>query len=124
MHEFSICQHLFQLIHQHAKQRRVRRVHVAIGALAAIDQAALRFAFDVAKAAAHLADAELLIATVAAPAHCSQCGVHTTVSNLLAICSACGAPLTVAVDDTTTALQLVNIEVEPCVDTAVVVHHS
>lgn len=71
LHELTLAANLLDLTEEHARASglvRVERVHVAIGALAAVDEDALAFAFEVARRGTVAATAVLVIERVVAGA--------------------------------------------------------
>ena len=90
MHELSITRNIVAIVGEHAGPRRVTRVRLEAGALAAVVPEALLFCFDVASRGTVLEGAALEIITVPGRAACLDCGVEAALEGLLARC-ACGS---------------------------------
>lgn len=76
MHELSLAADLLELTERHAQASglvQVLRVHLALGALAPVDEEALTFAFEVARRGTVAESAELHIERVAGRASCQSC---------------------------------------------------
>jgi hydrogenase nickel incorporation protein HypA/HybF len=85
MHELGITQNIIAIVAEHAKDRKVLKVTLQIGALSAI-----RFCFDVCAEGTPVAGAQLEIETIAGLGKCNPCGKELTLSILAGTC-ACGS---------------------------------
>lgn len=93
MHELSLCESILDTIITRTRQQgfsRVRRVWLEIGALANVELAALRFAFEVVRENTLAATAELEIITLPGRAWCLDCAQAVTVHALYDPCPLCG----------------------------------
>jgi hydrogenase nickel incorporation protein HypA/HybF len=90
MHEMSITRNIVAIVSEHAGRRRVTRVRLEVGALAAVVPEALLFCFDVASAGTVLEGATLEIIAVPGRALCRECGAENAVEGLVARCT-CGS---------------------------------
>ena len=94
MHELSLCQAIIETMQQGAAEHHyetVKGVRLEIGPFAAVDEAALRFAFDVAKENTLAAGARLEIIKPAATAHCRACGQESEIAQRFDPCPRCGS---------------------------------
>jgi len=92
MHELGIATDLLGMVEEQAGRAgmvRVARVCLELGVLAPVDTEALGLAFELARVADPVRDAELVITRVPAEATCRDCGAVTEVDDALALCSAC-----------------------------------
>jgi|KBSSwiStaDraftv2_1062776.scaffolds.fasta_scaffold1825772_2 hydrogenase nickel incorporation protein HypA/HybF len=92
MHELSLTRSIVAIVSESAGARRVTRVRLEVGALAAVVPEALLFCFDVASRGTVLEGATLEIITVPGRALCRECGSETALLGLLGRC-ACGSRL-------------------------------
>jgi hydrogenase nickel incorporation protein HypA/HybF len=76
---------------QHARPCLVRTVRLEIGALAAVELDALRFAFEVVKRGSVAEDAELEIVHVPGSAWCMQCSRSVAIAERTEPCPECGS---------------------------------
>jgi hydrogenase nickel incorporation protein HypA/HybF len=90
MHELALVESVIDMVAEHAKGRRVRRVRLEIGKLTCVAPHAIRFCFDVAAAATPLDGARLEIVEIEARARCRACGETFVQETLWASCQ-CGA---------------------------------
>ena len=94
MHEMSLCESIVQIIEEQARTAHfdaVRRVVLDIGALSAVDVAALRFCFDAVAAQGVARGAVLDIRTVPATAWCMACAEVVDINRRDAACPRCGS---------------------------------
>ncbi len=99
MHELSLCQSLIRLIEDQLRQERgalrVTEVALEIGAAAAIDPEALRFAFPIAARGTPAEGAALSISEVPLRLRCTACGhIYAPEPGPMALsapCPDCGA---------------------------------
>ncbi len=95
MHELTLAASLLELIEQHASANglsKVVRVHLTLGALAAVDEQALTFGFEVARRGTVAETAELCLERVAGRGACETCGVEVALEARGGACPACGTP--------------------------------
>jgi len=90
MHELTLTQSIVEMVAEHARGRRVRRVTLEVGRLTCIMPSALQFCFEVATLGTALEGASLDIIEIEAQARCSVCGDTFVQDELRAPCS-CGA---------------------------------
>jgi hydrogenase nickel incorporation protein HypA/HybF len=90
MHELGIVASIVETCEARAEGRRVLRVVVAIGQLAAVVPDALRFAFDVATEGTLVEGAALEVTTIPAVGACAACGAEVPMPTGLGVC-ACGS---------------------------------
>lgn len=90
VHEFALAQELVRLAGQHAGTRRVTRLVVEIGALAAVQTEALRMGYDLSVAGTPLEGSELILREVPGLAHCRECQLEVELASPLAPCPRCG----------------------------------
>lgn len=94
MHELSITRNVVAIACERAGARRVRAVHLRIGALAGIDIPAVRYCYDLCTSGTVAAGSELVIEEVTGAAKCTECGVEQIVHDLRLRCPCPrGAPL-------------------------------
>lgn len=94
MHEMALCEGIVQCLEEEARRqhfRRVRRVHLSVGALATVELDALRFCYEVV-ARGGIADAStLIVERVPGTAWCLQCCAAIELEDRLAPCPTCGS---------------------------------
>lgn len=94
MHELSLCEGILQVLENSADTQgfnKVKTVWLEIGALAGVEQSALRFHFDIVTRDT-LADTAILeIIDVPAEAWCMQCAKLVPVTQRYDACSDCGS---------------------------------
>lgn len=92
MHELTLCRYLIEIVEHEANLRNVRRIHkiyLEIGKLAAIEKKAFLFAFDVASKDTIANNARLEIIEVDGAAHCHHCNKVTKLSQRYSSCQFC-----------------------------------
>lgn len=98
MHELGVTRRLVKLVEDEARARRltrVKRVRLELGALAGIEDEALRFNFRAAAQGTVAQDAELDIVSCPDRAWCPQCRAEIMVASRDQPCPACKSwPLT------------------------------
>nr|WP_318384395.1 hydrogenase maturation nickel metallochaperone HypA [uncultured Enterobacter sp.] len=113
MHELSLCQNALAIVLEQAAQHRARRVTgvwLEVGALACVEETALRFSFDAVCRHTQAQGCELHITHSAAQAWCWDCSASVTVMQHDAPCPLCqGVRLHMQSGD---ALRVKSIEVE------------
>jgi hydrogenase nickel incorporation protein HypA/HybF len=93
MHELSLCLSMAELIEQQARQhnaQRVTKVWLEIGALACIEEQALRFSFSSAVRGTLAENSELLLSQLPAQAWCWDCGLSVEIDRHATPCPHCG----------------------------------
>lgn len=94
MHEMALCEGLVQALEEQALTEgfsRVHRVWLEIGALAAVEPAALRFNFDIVTNGTVAEQARLEIIEVAGTAWCMSCAQSVPVTRFGSGCPHCGS---------------------------------
>jgi len=94
MHELSLCEGIVQVLEHSAETQgfnKVKTVWLEIGALAGVEQSALRFHFDIVTRGTLAEAAQLEIIDIPAQAWCLQCSKLVTVSQRYDACSDCGS---------------------------------
>lgn len=113
MHELSLCRSIFDIIHQtlaEKKYRRVKKITLALGQLAAVEKSALTLAFDVMKKGTVVESAALVYIDVPGQAICNHCHQTVFIHQYYDPCHICGHyALTVIQGD---VLQIESMEVE------------
>ncbi|MEE4361157.1 MAG: hydrogenase maturation nickel metallochaperone HypA [Pseudomonadales bacterium] len=92
MHELGLCMDIVQCIEEAARREgfeRVHRVHLEIGAFAAVEVSALRFCYDAVTRDTVAAGSSLDIDRVAGEARCERCGRTVALSRLGDPCPRC-----------------------------------
>ena len=94
MHELSLTQNLVEIAAEHARRAgatAIRSITLEIGDLCGALPEALEFAFDVCRSGTLAAEATLIIRRVAGRGRCAACAADAEVTQLTAVCPACGA---------------------------------
>lgn len=86
----SICQSVVAAVSERAGDRRVVRVVLEIGTLAAVVPDALHFCFDLATEGTVLEGATLEVVTIEGAARCRSCGAEVPLRSLVERCG-CGS---------------------------------
>ncbi len=90
MHEMGITQSIVAIVSEQAAGRKVRRVTLEIGKLAAIMPESIRFCFDVVSQGSALDGAALDIIEIPGRARCLACGAEVALTEPFGRCS-CGS---------------------------------
>ncbi len=90
MHELGITHDIIAIVAEHAKDRKVSKVTLQIGALSAIIPESIRFCFDVCAEGTIVEGAQLEIETVAGLGRCNSCGREIPLGVLAGNCP-CGS---------------------------------
>jgi hydrogenase nickel incorporation protein HypA/HybF len=90
MHEMGITQSIVAIVAEQAAGRKVTRVTLEIGKLAAIMPEAIRFCFDIVAEGSALDGASLDIIEVPGRGRCLDCGAEVALSQIFSRC-ACGS---------------------------------
>lgn len=94
MHEMSLAEGVLGVIQEAARTHQpctVRTVRLEIGALAAVELEALRFAFEVVKRGSVAEGAQLDIVHVPGSAWCMQCSRSVAIAERGEPCPECGS---------------------------------
>jgi hydrogenase nickel incorporation protein HypA/HybF len=91
MHEMSLAEGVLQVVEEAAQARPVRMVRLEIGALAAVELEALRFAFEVVKHGSVAAQATLDIVATPGAAWCMRCCASVPIAGRGDACPHCGS---------------------------------
>ena len=96
MHELSIAMSILDMAEEEAERQggvRVQAIHLRLGPLSGVVKEALLGAYDLAREASTLEDAELIIEEVPILASCPSCGTTRPVISVQHLCCAeCGTP--------------------------------
>lgn len=93
MHELTLCRTMLEIINEHVSEkncRSVKKIVLEIGQLAAVDEAALRFGFEVICKETIAERASLEIIAVEARAICDACQKTVTLKQYYDACESCG----------------------------------
>lgn len=110
MHELALADAIVTIAAENARDRRVARVELEVGALRQVVPDALTFAFELCAAGTPAEGAELAIDEVPARVACRACGEETQVVAFPFACARCGS-LDVEVKDGQ-QFQVVALELE------------
>ena len=92
MHELSLCRAMLDLVNEHVAGKEIARVTsiaLEVGQLAAIDESALRFSFDVVTKGTVAENARLDIIRIEGQASCSVCKKTITLKRYYDACPLC-----------------------------------
>lgn len=89
MHELGLTMEIVDIAVERAEGRRVKKLRVGVGALAAVVPDSLRFCFEVCAKDTVLEGAELLLEKVAGVGRCRACGAEVPLTVPYGEC-ACG----------------------------------
>ncbi|ODU04036.1 MAG: hydrogenase expression protein HupH [Pseudonocardia sp. SCN 72-86] len=90
MHELSICRSISGIVERHAAGRRVRTIHVRVGALRQIVPDTLVYCWSLVSEDTPLAGSEMRVEGVPAMVHCIPCDHSRTISEPFMTCDRCG----------------------------------
>lgn len=93
MHELSLCRAILDIINEHiaGKQcKRVKKITIEIGQLAAVNESALRFGFEAITKGTVAEQADLDIITLQGEAICELCQKKVTLQHYYDPCKTCG----------------------------------
>lgn len=93
MHELSLCRSILDIINEHlpAKNgRRIKKISLEIGQLAAVDESALCFCFEAIAKGTIAEDAILDISHIEGLALCVRCQKTVTLKHYYDACQSCG----------------------------------
>ncbi len=113
MHEMALAEGVLQLVDRTAARegaRRVRRVVLEIGRLAAVEPEALRFCFDLVMTDSIAQGAELEIIDIPGVGWCPSCQGSVPMAALYADCPNCGGYHLQITDGTQMRVREIEIE--------------
>lgn len=93
MHEMTIAQNIIRIVEESRGKEAFEKVHsisIEIGALAAVDSAALQFSFEAAIEHTPLQGARLVIFNIEGIALCSECNQQVRIQQYYDACPLCG----------------------------------
>lgn len=93
MHEMSLAESILGIIEEAAERQgftRVREVRLEIGALAGVEQEALRFCLDVVLKGSVAEGARVKVLPTPGQGWCMQCGESVPIASLYDACPRCG----------------------------------
>jgi hydrogenase nickel incorporation protein HypA/HybF len=113
MHEAGIVESILEIaisttVEQNANS--IRKIHVQVGKMNAVDPSALIFAFDILKENTKASCAELIIYEVPITVECSKCLTIFEVEDFNVICPKCSSTDTTIIKGN--ELNVVSLEVE------------
>ncbi|HPC47437.1 MAG TPA: hydrogenase maturation nickel metallochaperone HypA [Deltaproteobacteria bacterium] len=114
MHEMSLVLSLLDIVEEYAQRygfKRATTIRLSLGALAGIDEKALRFAFDVASEGTRAQGARLEMDIRPIVLECLECGREFTAREFPLACEACGSSQTVIMSGTE-ELKVVDMDVD------------
>lgn len=86
MHELSITRNIVAIACEQAGARRVRAVHVRVGALTGVDVSAVRFCYDLCTEGTVAAGSRLEVEHVPGAGRCTDCQRELTLEHPIGIC--------------------------------------
>ena len=113
MHEMGITQSIVAIVAEQAAGRKVTRVTLEIGKLAAIMPDAIRFCFDVVAKGSALDGAVLDIIEVPGRARCLDCGGDLVLTEIFERCS-CGSRRLERISGEELNIKSMEMEAIPC----------
>lgn len=93
MHELSLCRNLLDIINAYAQGKPVKgitKITLEVGQLAAVDESALRFGFEMSAKGTLAENAVLDIIMVEGQALCNACHQHVKLRHYYDACQNCG----------------------------------
>lgn len=94
MHELWLCNNILEIINQHVAGKlfkRIKKIYLEIGELAAVEKSALFFSFNVIAQGTIAKDAVLEIITIPGKARCDACQKMVKVSQYADSCPHCAS---------------------------------
>lgn len=113
MHEMGITQSIVAIVAEQAAGRKVTRVTLEIGKLAAIMPDAIRFCFDVVAKGSALDGATLDIVEIPGCARCLDCGNDVVLDEIFGRCS-CGSRRLERLSGEELNIKSMEVETMPC----------
>src|SRR3990167_2305714 len=93
MHEMSLCKSILEIVLKNAEERRyskIKKIELEVGVLAAIDQSAMCFSFEVLARNTMAENALLNFIHIDAQALCESCQLKTKIKQYYDPCLHCG----------------------------------
>jgi hydrogenase nickel incorporation protein HypA/HybF len=93
MHELSLCRAIIGIINEHIAGKhckRIKKITIEIGQLAAVDESALRFGFEAITKGTLAEQADLDIITLEGQAVCESCKKTVVLQHYYDPCQTCG----------------------------------
>ncbi len=93
MHEMSLCRSILEIVLRNAKEHhhsKIKKIELEVGVLAAIDQSAMCFSFEVLARNTKAENALLDFIHMDAQALCKSCHLKTKIKQYYDPCSYCG----------------------------------
>lgn len=93
MHEVSLCESVIEIVEQYAvaeRCRRVKKVWLEVGTLAAVEPDAMHFSFDAVSKGTVAEGAELSLIKVLPEVWCAACEAEVTIDQRFDACPKCG----------------------------------
>lgn len=93
MHELSLCRMILEIVNKQVaeiKCQHVKKISLEIGQLAAIDERALKFSFNIAAVGTHAEHALLEIIKIDGQAFCEVCQKTVSMKHYYDGCEICG----------------------------------
>lgn len=94
MHELSLAESVMRIIEEEARAQnfqRVRSVTLEVGKLAAVEPAAMRFAFAAVTRDTLAEGARLELIEISGQGCCADCAATVEMDEILALCPQCGS---------------------------------
>jgi hydrogenase nickel incorporation protein HypA/HybF len=113
MHEMGITQSIVAIVAEQAAGRKVTRVTLEIGKLAAIMPDAIRFCFDIVAKDSALDGATLDIIEVPGRARCLDCGSNVSLTAIFERCN-CGSNRLERISGEELNIKSMEVEMESC----------
>ena len=98
MHEMAIAEGILDIAKEHAAREesaRITKIGLLIGAMAGVEEEALRFCFSTLVRGTLAQDAELSIKRVPLVGQCGACGREQPIENYNFVCPECGSGLAI-----------------------------
>jgi hydrogenase nickel incorporation protein HypA/HybF len=113
MHEMGITQSVVAIVAEQAAGRKVTRVTLEIGKLAAIMPDAIRFCFDVVAKGSALDGAALDIVEIPGRARCLDCGSDIVLTEIFGRCG-CGSRRLERISGEELNIKSMEVETDTC----------
>lgn len=94
MHEMSIAQSIFDIVHEEMLRHKVQKleaINIAVGKLSAVVPSSLTFCFQILTEGTDMAGVVLNVKTIPLGYHCFDCGHEFTSEEMTFTCPHCGA---------------------------------
>jgi len=113
MHEMGITQSIVAIVAEQAAGRKVTRITLEIGKLAAIMPDAIRFCFDIVAKNCSLDGAKLDIVEIPGRARCLDCGADVLLTAIYERCS-CGSNRLERISGEELNIKSMEVETDSC----------